>query len=200
MPRSSASHRTRLGVPGGHSDRIPSSNAGAVGESDEKRGQRRTAAAAIQDDPGPRKHSRHQSLYPRAAGRPGLAPFPRGDAALDRRHRDTWDAGSAGHLLFVARHGPHRRRTVGPHHRALQCIRAVRALDDGGLLHHPCAFRPQYHPRSAAAAPVDEAGSFHGLFGMGEIRTQLSELPLHPRRRADFPDVARRQHPDAGRY
>ena len=50
-----------------------------------------------------------------AAGRPRLAPVPRGDAALDRRHRHPRHAGAAGRLLSDARHGEDRERPLGPH-------------------------------------------------------------------------------------
>src|SRR5205814_1785183 len=49
--------------------------AAEFGRSDKKRGQRRAAAAAIQDDPGQEPHPRHQILHARAAGRARLAPF-----------------------------------------------------------------------------------------------------------------------------
>ena len=58
-------------------------------------------------------------------------------------------------------------RAVGPHDRALQCIRAVRALDDGGLFRHPRALGPQHHLRPAAAPPVDATGILHGFLRSG---------------------------------
>ena len=44
--------------------------------------------------------------------------------------------------------------------------------------------------------PLIGPDAFTELVGMGEIRPQLSELPVHDRRRADLPDVARRQYPE----
>ena len=96
-------------------------------------------------------------LHARAAGRPRLAAVPRGDAALDRRHRHPRHAGAARRLLSVARHGEDRERPLRPHDRALQRVRALRALDDGDLLHHPGDLRPQHHVRPAAAAAADRA-------------------------------------------
>ena len=48
----------------------------------------------------------------------------------------------------------------------------------------------------AAAA---RAGRLRHLVAMGQVRPQLPELPLHPRRRADPADVDRQQHPEPGR-
>ena len=136
----------------------------------------------------------------RAAGRPRLAPLPPGDAA----------AGSAriailGMLallvVFYLIRGMVRIEAgrSGRVDRALQRLRAPRALDDGDLLHHPRALRPQHHLRQAAAAAADRAGGVHRLVAMGEIRPQLSELPVHARRGADLPDVDRLEHPEQGR-
>ena len=46
------------------------------------------------------------------------------------------------------------------------------------LAHH----RAQHHVRPAAAAAADRPGGVHHLVGMGEIRPQLSQLPVHARR------------------
>ncbi len=58
---------------------------------------------------------------------------------------------------------------------------------------------PQHHVRQAAAAALDEPGDLHGVLAVGQIRPQLSELPVHARRGADLPDVDRRQYPEQGR-
>ena len=96
----------------------------------------------------------HEILQSRAAGGPRLAPVPRGDAALDRRHRDPRHARAAGRLLSDPRHGADRERPLRAHHRALQRLRALRALDDGDLLHHPGAVRTQHHLRQALLLPL----------------------------------------------
>ena len=184
----------------------PSSGAGSraaaaeLGQSDGELGEGRAAAAAAAHHQRPRHDPRHQVLQARAAARPRLAPIPRGDAALDRRHRHPRHAGAAGDVLSDPRHGADRKRAVGPHDRALQRVRALRALDDGDLLHHPGYHRAQHHLRQGAAAAADRAAGVLRLVAGGEVRAQLSELPVHARRRADLPDVDRRQYPDQGRH
>ena len=51
----------------------------------------------------------------------------------------------------------------GQHDRALQCVRALRALDDGDLLHRAGDQRPQHHLRQVAAAAADRAGGLHRI-------------------------------------
>ena len=48
-------------------------------------------------------------------------------------------------VFFYLSRGMVRIEAVGLHYRALQLVRAVRALDDGGLLRRPCALRAQHH-------------------------------------------------------
>ena len=58
---------------------------------------------------------------------------------------------------------------------------------------HSRLVRAQHHLRQTAAAAADEPRGLHRLVGMGEVRAQLSELSVHPRRHPDLPDVDRRQ-------
>ena len=127
-------------------------------------------------------HPRPEGLHHRAAGRPRLASLPRGDAALDRRHLDPRHARAAGGVLSDPRHGAHRSRPLRPRAGALLRLRAPRALDDGDLLHRSRHLRPQHHLRQAVAAAADRAGGLHHVVAVGEIRAQLSELPVHARR------------------
>ena len=171
-----------------------------LGQSDRERGQGAAAAAASSSaSQGRGTLPDAKSQRDRAAGRPRLAPVPPGHAALDRRHRHPRHARAAGRVLSGARHGADRSRALRPHDRALQRVRALRALDDRDLLHHPGDLRPQHHVRQAAAAAADRARGVHRLVAVGEIRAQLSELPVHPRRGADLPDVDRLEHPEPGR-
>ena len=60
--------------------------------------------------------------------------------------------------------------------------------------HHSGHHRPQCDLRQAVIRLDGWVRSFHDVVGMGEIRPQLSELPVHHRRGADLPDVDRRKH------
>ena len=98
-------------------------------------------------------------------------------------------------VLSDPRHGAHRSRAVRPHAGALQCVRALRALDDGELLHRARPVGPQHHLRQGAADAAHRAGGVRELVAVGQVRAQLPELPLHARRRADVPDVDRLEFP-----
>ena len=175
---------------------------GRFGQSDRKRGEGAAApqrAAVRRRDQRPRQHPGPEVRQPDPAGRPRLAPVPRGDAALDRRDRDPRHADRAGRVLSRPRSGEARERLFGPAHRALQRVRALRALDDGDLLHHPGDLRAEHHLRQAAADAADRRGCLRGLVAVGEVRAQLSQLPVRDRRVLHFPDVDRRQHPEQGR-
>ena len=93
------------------------------------------------------------------AGRDWQA-IPRSDAALDRRHRHPRHAGDPRHLLSVARHGEARERPFRPQDRPLQCVRALRPLDDGDLLYRAGDLRPQHHLRQAAVAAAVRPEAF----------------------------------------
>src|SRR5262249_19237955 len=101
----------------------------------------------VQPDYWPLYDPRPEGVHDRAAGWPRLAPIPPSDAALDRRHLYSRHARAARCLLFGPRHGPHRIGAIRTGPGALFRLRAPGALDDGDLLHHPRAFRPQYHIR-----------------------------------------------------
>ena len=112
-----------------------------LGQSDRELGEGAAAAQGAQ----PHHQGRGtipdtKSVQPRAAGRPRLAPVPRGDAALDRRHRHPRHAGRCWSSFYLIR-GMVKLESgrSGRTHRALQRVRALRALDDGDLLHHPGA-------------------------------------------------------------
>ena len=47
--------------------------------------------------------------------------------------------------------------------------------------------------------PLIGPEAVHRLVAMGEIRAQLSELPVHARRHSDLSHVDRRQYPESGR-
>jgi hypothetical protein len=102
----------------------------------------------IKTAPWPPHHSRCQVLYHRAAGGPRLAPFPRGDLALDWRRRDSRNADDTGYLLSRSMVRIERDVPAAPSCASMPW--SGRALDDGGLLHHPRTFRAQYHLRPAA--------------------------------------------------
>ncbi len=182
--------------------------AAVAGQSDRKLGQRtetaRRAAGARtgrrRRDQRPRQHSGRQVRHADPAGRPDLAAVPRGHAALDRRHRHPRHAGDAGAVLPGARHGEDRSRALRPHGRALQRVRAHRALDDGDLLHRAGAERPQHHVRQGAAAAAARPRGVRDVVAVGQVRPQLPELPVHHRRRADPADVDRQQHPKQHGY
>ena len=121
------------------------------GQPDRKRGQRRAAPAGSSTSISGRcTHARSEGLHARAAGRPRLARVPPAHAADDRRDRDPRHAGAAGAVLSVPRHGQDRERPLRAHHRTLQCVRALRALDDRDLLHHPRAVAASTSPSASS--------------------------------------------------
>jgi hypothetical protein len=76
--------------------------------------------------------------------------------------------------------------------------RTVRA-SDGDLVRHSHIVRAQHHLRQTVASAADAPRSLHRLVGMDEVRAQLPELSVHPRRHSDFPDADRRQYPQPRR-
>src|SRR6516165_6988515 len=169
-----------------------------LGQPDGELGEGGTAAAGVPTDPEARNDPRYQVLRDRTARWPRLAPVPPGHAALGRGHFDRRYARSPRCLLFGPRHGPPRVGTVRARAGAVHRLRALCALDDGHLLHHPRPFRTQHHVRQAVAAAPDRARGIHHLVAVGEICPQLPELPVHARRVHDLPDVDRLERPEQG--
>ncbi len=60
-------------------------------------------------------------------------------------------------------------------------LRALRPLDDGDVLHHPRAVGAEHHLRQVVAAAADRRERLRGLVAVGEVRAQLSQLPVHDR-------------------
>ena len=58
--------------------------------------------------------------------------------------------------------------------------------------------RPQHHVRQAAAGADLRPRRVRGVVAMGQIRAQLSQLPVHHRCGADPAAVDHRQHPEQG--
>src|ERR1041385_7827868 len=98
-----------------------------------------------------------------------MAGIPRRDAALDWRHRHSWHARGVDHLLSEPRDGAAAERSFRPDHRALYGIRALRALDDGDLLHRPRAFRIEHHLRPFPAPAIDRSRGVFRVVAVGEI-------------------------------
>src|SRR5580765_3155270 len=108
-----------------------------------------------------------------------MAGIPKRDAALDRRRRHSWHDRRARGLVSDPRHDSARERAVWPHHRALHGVRALRALDDCDLFRDPGDLRIEHHLRTSAALGVDRLRRILRMVAVGEIRAQLSELPVH---------------------
>src|SRR3974390_2610199 len=127
-----------------------------------------------------------------------MARVPERDVALDWRHRDSWHARGVDHLLSKPRYGAARERSFRPDHRSLYLIRALRALDDRNLLHHPGDFGIEHYVWPPVAAAADRSRGVFRMVAMGKICAKLPELPVHHRSRADLPDVDWRKYPEQG--
>ncbi len=85
---------------------------------------------------------------------------------------------AAGHLLSGARCGADRERALRNQGRALHGFRALRALDDGGLLHNSGLERPQHHVRPGVAAAADRPRRLHHLLGRAKYAHNFLSFPF----------------------
>jgi hypothetical protein len=79
---------------------------------------------------------------------------------------------------YAAGTDPHFGGTVRSQDSAIQRVRAVRALADGGLLHRFGPNRPQHDIWQETADAADRPGCVQRIFGSGQICARLHELPI----------------------